>query len=132
MFKKKGDIHDADAYRGILLADHAGKGFLAQIKEHIDPLYDRGMPASQYGAVARRGTDFANHIVQSFISGAALTSSCVFILFVDLVKAFDRALRELVFGMPPSSKPNSCRAFRLHGDPAGGCGVAGRIHHTAR
>ena len=108
---KKGDIHDVDANRGLLLADHAGKGFLAQVKQHIDPLYNAGMPKSQYGAVPKRGTDFAHHILQSFIATSVLSSSSVFILFVDLIKAFDRALRELVFGMPPSSSTSPTEHF---------------------
>lgn len=59
------------------------------------------MPRNQFGAVSGRRTDFATHIVRSFIEYCRIASLSLFILFVDLVKAFDRIIREIVFGFLP-------------------------------
>ena len=56
------------------------------------------MPVDQHGAVAMRGTDFASHIVTSAIAVAHLLKLSLFVLFVDLTKAFDRVIRQLVHG----------------------------------
>eukprot|EP00959_Pyramimonas_sp_CCMP1952_P442367 9260789-Pyramimonas_sp.AAC.1 len=53
----------------------------------------------QCGATAKRGTYFASHLVLMLINMAKLQDACVFVLFLDLVKAFDRVVRELVCGM---------------------------------
>ena len=45
---------------------------------------------------------FAAHTVRSAINYCKINALSVFVLFVDLVKAFDKAIRELVFGMPDS------------------------------
>eukprot|EP00973_Karenia_brevis_P000029 3254-Karenia_brevis.AAC.1 len=58
------------------------------------------MPGCQYGAVAGGGTDFAHHLILSALDYAAALSLSIFILFVDLVKGFDKVLRELVMGYP--------------------------------
>ena len=60
--------------------------------------YETAMPQSQYGAVNGRGTDFATHLVRSFLDYCSIASLSVFILFVDLVKAYDRIVREIVLG----------------------------------
>eukprot|EP00973_Karenia_brevis_P095956 12429960-Karenia_brevis.AAC.1 len=58
------------------------------------------MPDTQFGATAGGGTDFASHIVRSFLEYCLCASLSYFVLFVDLVKAFDRIIRELVLGIP--------------------------------
>eukprot|EP00973_Karenia_brevis_P094808 12424279-Karenia_brevis.AAC.1 len=58
------------------------------------------MPGMQCGAVCHRGTDFAHHLVQTVMLYAKMASLSVFALFLDLVKAFDRIIRELVLGWP--------------------------------
>ena len=46
------------------------------------------------------GTAFASHIVKAAIEYAELANSSLFLLYVDLEKAFDRVCRELLFGFP--------------------------------
>ena len=70
------------------------------LSAHVDPIYNAEMPTEQFGATSGRGTDFASHIVRSFLEYCLLASLSYFILFVDLVKAFDRIVRELVLGIP--------------------------------
>ena len=98
VYKKKGDPMITDSSRGILLADHSGKALAGMVKEKIDPEYVVKMPSTQFGAVPKRGTDQASHIVRSAADAAAMWNFSIVVLFLDLVKAFDRVIRELVFG----------------------------------
>jgi DNA-directed RNA polymerase subunit RPC12/RpoP len=100
IYKRKGSPSDCDMSRGILLADHLSKGFCNLMAPYINPHYNKHMPTEQFGAVSGRGTDFATHIIRSFIEMCSMNASSYFILFVDLVKAFDRVVRELVMGWP--------------------------------
>ena len=102
IYKHKGDSSLCDNSKGILLADHASKGFVSRINNSIDPKYSAHMPNDQYGAVAGKGTYFASHLIRSMMDIAEMQNYCTFVLFVDLVKAFDKAVRELVFGWPTS------------------------------
>eukprot|EP00973_Karenia_brevis_P002825 383944-Karenia_brevis.AAC.1 len=52
----------------------------------------------QCGAVIGKGTDVATHLVRSAIAAGKLLSLSVFVLFVDLTKAFDKVIRQIVFG----------------------------------
>lgn len=100
VYKRKGDPAVSDSSRGVLLATHASKGFANILAEEVDPLYEKNMPECQNGAVASRGTDFAGHIIRCLLGVANLASLSIFVLFIDLVKAFDQAVREIVFGFP--------------------------------
>ena len=62
----------------------------------------RRIPAVQMGAVSRRGTDSGTHMLTSFIDSRSSDNDSIGICFVDLVKTFDRVLRELVMGWPRS------------------------------
>ena len=66
----------------------------------FDPIYNREMPTEHFGATTGRGTDFATHVVRTFLDMCMALSLSFFILFIDLVKAFDRVVRELVLGIP--------------------------------
>ena len=72
----------------------------------VNPVYHLAMPATQFGAVKDRGTDMATHIVWSAIAFAALMSTSIFILYVDLTKAFARMLREYAMGMSEEAAAN--------------------------
>eukprot|EP00973_Karenia_brevis_P052823 7343752-Karenia_brevis.AAC.1 len=52
----------------------------------------------QFGCAKRRGTAFANHIVRSFIDTCKVKGLSAFILFLDLRKAFDYCIREVLLG----------------------------------
>jgi len=100
VFKRKGDATECDSSRGILLASHASKGLSNILAADVEPQYNENMPECQNGAVAGRGSDFAGHVIRSLLDLATLASLSVFVLFIDLVKAFDRVVREIVFGFP--------------------------------
>ena len=79
------------------------------------PAYNLHMPAMQCGAVAKRGTHFAHHLVQIMISYAAVARLSVFVHYVDLVKAFDRLVREIVLGWPADFKGDRLQYLLDHG-----------------
>ena len=98
--KKKGALDDCDEYRGIVLEDHLAKGYKQWLSSRVMGCYASGMPDSQHGAVPGRSTDFATHLVRSFLDHARRLRRSVFVIFIDLVKAFDRAVREVTLGWP--------------------------------
>ena len=100
LFKGKGDRRDCNASRGILISDHVAKSVISCILVSLETPYHENIYASQFGAVAGGGTDFAHHFVLTCLDYAAAFKLSIFILFADLVKAFDKVLRELVFGFP--------------------------------
>ena len=122
VYKRKGDTKDCDSYRGILLEDHSGKALKGILKESIDVRYNDRIPLDQFGATKGRGTDFATHIITSMASIAFMMQWSMFILFIDLVKAFDRIVRELIMGWPDVADSEKVpHLIRLGVDP-----------HTAR
>eukprot|EP00973_Karenia_brevis_P092820 12414275-Karenia_brevis.AAC.1 len=68
------------------------------------------IPEVQCGATAGKGTDMATHTLRLLQDYAKLHNKSLAILFVDLTKAFDRVLREVVFGwfsdpnLPPEDR----------------------------
>ncbi|CAK0905350.1 unnamed protein product, partial [Prorocentrum cordatum] len=112
VFKKKGSPTMCDDHRGIFLADHCAKGLTSIIKEAIDPGYSAHVPKSQYGAVAKRGTDYASLVVRLMISYATHARKSIFVLFLDLVNAFDKAIRQLVCGFGPNPPADTTAALR--------------------
>ena len=66
----------------------------------MNQAYTENMPKDQYGGVPYGGTDIPNHIIRSAIDLASLLEWSIFILFLDLEKAYDKAIRELVLGWP--------------------------------
>ena len=100
VFKNKGSRDVCDDYRGIVLEDHLAKGLKQHLSHSVVPLYNAAMPDCQHGAVGGRSTDFATHMVREVIAHAAAARLCIFVLFIDLVKAFDRVIREITLGWP--------------------------------
>ena len=89
---------DTDSYRGVLISNHVGKVLTGLIQDHVTPSYVNFVGATQFGAVPKMGTALASHIVRSFIDYARLAGLSMFVLFVDLSKAFDKVIREIALG----------------------------------
>ena len=115
VYKKKGDPRVCDNSRGILLADHSGKALTGLVKRAIDPPYEAGVPRAQCGAVPGRGTEEAAHVVRTIIDWAKLRKLCLVVLFIDLVKAFDKVVRQLVMGWGPEPPPDPVAELRKLG-----------------
>ena len=79
---------------------HLSKCLVTLLRNVIDPWYTAGVPSTQFGATRGGGTDFAHHIVLEVLHHAHVRGLSACLLFLDLVKAFDKALREIVFGLP--------------------------------
>jgi len=100
VYKGKGNPAVCNHSRGILVQDHIGKVVSNVLKDQVTDKYNHHMPDSQHGCVSGKSTDLATHLVRSLIDMAAHSNMSVFVLFVDLEKAFDRIVRELVLGFP--------------------------------
>ena len=61
--KNRGGPMISDSSIGMFLADRSGSALAGMAKEKIDPEYEEGMAATQFGAVPTRGADQASHIV---------------------------------------------------------------------
>ena len=64
----------------------------------VDPYYCSATPPNQCGAALGKGTDLASHCVRLALDVAKIKGLSIAIIFVDLSKAFDHALREVVLG----------------------------------
>eukprot|EP00959_Pyramimonas_sp_CCMP1952_P180359 3771774-Pyramimonas_sp.AAC.1 len=69
------------------------------------------MSLHQYGAAPKRGADMAHHVIRALVAREGLLGWSIFILFIDLSKAFDKTCRELVVGWPGGLGPE--RADRV-------------------
>ena len=114
LFKGKGSPSDPDNYRGILVSDHLGKILTALLQRHLNPLYTQLVGKSQFGAVAGRGTALASLSLRTFADLCSARGWSLFVLFIDLSKAFDYAIREVVMGWMPSMKCQNLQAKRDH------------------
>jgi hypothetical protein len=114
-WKQKGDRLVCDNSRGLLLSDHSSKAFASQLKSFVDPVYELAMPTSQHGGTKGRGTDFASHIVWCTLDIAKLKNWSVFVLFLNLIKAYDRVVWDLVLGWPRNMTCSGAEYLRTLG-----------------
>ncbi|CAK0829298.1 unnamed protein product, partial [Prorocentrum cordatum] len=115
VYKKKGDHYCCDNHRSILPSDHAGKALIGRLKQAFDPIYFERMPSSQRGAIPGEGADLAPHLVRSAVAAAAMLNMSVCVLLVDLVKAFDKVARQLVYGWGPAPPADGAAYLRSLG-----------------
>ena len=107
LYKGKGPTSDVDSYRGLLISDHIGKVLTTLLQWAINDLYVDQVGSSQYGAVPGRSTALASLSLRSFLDLCKLKNWSCFVLFVDLSKAFDYAIREVVMGWTPDAPTNA-------------------------
>ena len=102
LWKKKGSATECANSRGLLVSDHISKAFTDILKDELQPQLRAHIPDNQYGGMAGGGTDIPNHTIRSVLQYAKLFALSVFVLFLDLEKAFDKVIREIVMGWPQS------------------------------
>ena len=76
--------------------------------EHLDEKYHEHISECQHGAVRKKGTDLATHVILSALEVASRWAWSIFVLYVDLAKAFDRVVREIIMGVPRSCNLPLC------------------------
>ena len=98
LWKAKGTAKDCNNSRGLLLSDHSGKVLTGLLQADVDAAYHSYIGPDQHGCAAGHGTEFAVHMSRAFSEWCNMMGRSCFILFVDLTKAFDLAIRELLLG----------------------------------
>ena len=97
-WKSKGAMEDCDSHRRLLLSDHACKAFTSLLKDELEAPYANHIPDAQHGCVKGRSTAFVCHTSRSFIDYCRMAGLSMFLLFLDLSKAFDFIVREFAIG----------------------------------
>ena len=100
LWKRKGDARECENSRGLQISDHMAKATVDIFKEECAEQVQKNLPEEQLGGVSGGGTDLANHIIRSLQAYAKQMGWCCFTLFIDLVAAYDSAIREIVFDVP--------------------------------
>jgi exonuclease III len=101
LYKNKGDIKCCDNHRGISLLCIAGKIFarliLNRLFDHADNLGI--IPESQCGFYPGRGTTDMNFAIRLLQEKCRLYSKDLYLLFIDLTKAFDTIDRQALWAI---------------------------------
>ena len=96
---KKGDLSKPGNYRGIMLLEVSYKIVAIIIHERLQPIVNSIDHESQCGFRPGRGCQDAIFTVKLAMKKRREHNSETWILFLDLVKAFDRVPRELLWGV---------------------------------
>ena len=105
---KKGDLSLPGNYRGIMMLEVAYKIVAILLDERLEPVCESLDHEAQCGFRRKRGTTDALYTVRQLIAKRREHGQETWILFLDLVKAFDRVPRQLLwkvllkYGVPPS------------------------------
>ena len=86
---KKGDLHQCDNGRSISLLNVVGKVFARIMQERLQTIAERVLPESQCGFRSGRGCIDMIFTARQMIEKAGEHNDTLFILFVDLQKAYD-------------------------------------------
>ena len=104
---KKGDLHDTNNYRGIMLLETAYKIMANILRSRLTPIAESIDQESQCGFRPGRSTIDAIFSLKISLMKRKEHGLDTYILFLDLVKAFDKVPREMLwkvlhkFGVPP-------------------------------
>ena len=107
IYKNKGDRSDCNNYRGISLLSIVGKVFARVLLKRLQKLAERVYPESQCGFRAGRSTTDMIFSIRHLQEKCREQNQPLYMLFVDLTKAFDLVSRKGLFdllrkvGCPP-------------------------------
>ena len=93
---KKGDRNDPNNYRGIFLLDSIGKLFCRIVYCRLQDFYST-RSLYQFGFRKHRSTAQAVWTLRSLIQRSRDQKLCLYLVFIDLVIAFDTVDRHLLF-----------------------------------
>ena len=105
---KKGDLSLKGNYRGIMMLEVAYKRVAILLDERLDPVCESLDHEAQCGFRRKRGTTDALFTARQLIAKRREHGEETWVLFLDLVKTFDRVPRHLLwavllkYGVPPS------------------------------
>ena len=115
---KKGDLSYCDNWRGISLLDTVGKLFAKVIQARLQSVVENAIIDSQCGFRSGRGCIDMVFCARQLIEKAREHRSDLFMLFVDLRKAYDSIPRQALwltlhkYGIPLSSFSSSNPSMR--------------------
>ena len=94
---KKGDLKHCDNWRGISLLDVVGKVFARVVQERLQIIAEKSLPESQ--CVFRKGRECTDMIftARQLVEKCIEHNDSLFILFVDLKKAYDTVPRSALW-----------------------------------
>ncbi len=104
---KKGDLSCYDNWRGISLLDVGGKLFTKLLQKRLQKMAEEVLPDSQCGFRSGRGCIDMVYCVRQLVEKAREHNTQVFMLFIDLRKAYDSIPRQALwqvlrkYGVPP-------------------------------
>ena len=105
---KKGDLKVCDNWRGISLLDVVGKVFARIIQIRLQRIAEEILPESQCGFRKGRGCTDMIFVARQLVEKSIEHQQSLFILFVDLRKAYDSVPRDALWqvleksGVPPN------------------------------
>ena len=90
---KKGDLRHCDNWRGISLLDVVGKILARIVKERLESIAESVLPESQSGFRKGRGCVDMIFIARQLVEKTREHNDTLYMLFVDLKKAYDSVPR---------------------------------------
>ena len=94
IFKGKGDVRSCGNYRSIKLLEH-GMKVIERIKRRLRKVVK--LDEMQMGFMPGRGTADAIFIMRQLLEKYEMVGRDLYVVFVDLEKAFDRVPREVIW-----------------------------------
>ena len=111
IFKKQNSPQICDGWRGIFINSHVGNILAGLLYDALESSFVKLVGSTQIGGAPGVGMAPATHVVRIFLDVARLKNMSVMVLFVDLSKAFDYLIRELVLGWPAHIGPAERRRY---------------------
>ena len=96
---KKGDLRKCDNWRGISLLDVVGKVFARIMQDRLQVVAEKVLPESQCGFRKGRGCVDMIFAARQLVEKSREHDGSLFVLFVDLRKAYDSIPREAMWGV---------------------------------
>lgn len=97
VWKSKSNLVECDKKRDLLLFDHSAKAYTCILKDNVIDSFKAKNRTSQFVGINGGSIDIPHHMITCAIEHPKMHSLCIFVLFVDLEKAFDKVVREWVF-----------------------------------
>ena len=96
IWKRKGDVHDPEKYRGITLVSKILKLLERALYARIRRRVEGDFGEEQQGFRKRRGTSYVRYVLRQMVEKIMEVEGSMALGFVDLEKAFDTVPREML------------------------------------